>query len=240
MGAKNLTYPEPTSCAERHDDYFIPLELKLDPEERKQFFEFFKTELLPTINLNKALYSPMGNAARYFPKTVKQTKHFLSAIGLTMRNFTVFVSPPTSDINDARNIHVDGVKLPDGTDVILEARLSYYEMADMPGVVRWFPKEENYINWQEHVPGKLEANIWTLPWIQDLKQKKINWEDAPDWNFATSTNVPSGIIRTNIPHHVIQGGGNRLTISAQIVWPETGSPVGVWAHIYNNRHLLGV
>jgi len=240
MGAKNLTYPEPTSQAQRHDDYFIPLELKLDPQERNSFFEFFKTEFLPTIDFKKALYSPMGNAARYFPKTVEQTKHFLSAIGLTVRNLTVFVAPPTYNINDARNIHVDSVKMPDGSDVILEARLSYYEMADTPGVVRWFPKETEYTHYREHIPGKLESSIWTLPWIQQLKAHKVNWEDVPDWDFATVTNTPSGIIRTNIPHHVIQGGGNRLTISAQIVWPETGSPVGVWAHIYNNRHLLGV
>ena len=238
MGAKNLIKINPYNQPTANPAYFYPLTLTLDPEEKSNFLSHFNEKYRQDVG-NQALYSPMGNAARYFPKTVEQTKQFLSAIGLTMRNFTVFVAPPTNNINDTRNIHVDGVKLPDGTDVILEARLSYYEMSDMPGVVRWFPKEENYINWQERVLGKIESNIWTLPWIQDLKQKKINWEDAPEWTFATSTNVPSGIIRTNLPHHVIQGGGNRLTISAQIVWP-TGSPVGVWAHIHNNKHLLGV
>lgn len=239
MGAKNLTYPDLTSQALRHDDYFIPLDLKLDAEERDRFFEYYKTEFLPTIDFKKALYSPMGNAAGHFPKTVAQTREFLGRIGLTVRNITVFVAPPTYDINDARNIHVDSVKDPAGNDIILEARLSYYEMADTPGVVRWFPKDTDYMFYQENIPGKMESSIWTLPWIQDLKANKVNWEDVPDWEFATVTNAPSGIIRTNIPHHVIQGGGNRLTISAQIVWP-SGSPVGVWAHIHNNKHLLGV
>ena len=116
MGAKNLTYPESTSQALRHDDYFMPLDLKLDAQERDQFFEYYKTEFLPTIDFKKALYSPMGNAARHFPKTVAQTREFLGRIGLTTRNLTVFVAPPTHDINDARNIHVDSVKDINGND----------------------------------------------------------------------------------------------------------------------------
>lgn len=237
---KNYQYPDAFSAPEKNIDYFIPLNLRLDIEERENFKKFFDKELLPDLTSKKALYSPMSDCSSYFPKTLIQTKNFLEPIGLTVRSLTVFVSQPGTSVENTKNIHVDSTKLPNGKSVILEARLSYYEMAESPGVVRWFPKEENYINREENIPGKIASNIWTLPWIQDLKENHLSWDQAPEWTFATATNTPSGFIRTDRPHHVIQGPGNRLTISAQIVFKDTRSPIGVWQHIQDNLHLLEI
>jgi hypothetical protein len=235
---KNYEYPDVFSAPVTDSDYFIPLKLTLDPVEKSNFNAFYEEKLLPNIHWKKALYSPMGDCSTYFPKTIEQTKQFLEPIGLTVRSLTVFVSPPGGNVEDVKNVHVDSTKLPNGESVILEARLSYYEMADTPGIVRWFPADENYTNREEHIPGQLVSNIWTLPWIQDLKQGALTWEQVPEWVCASSTNTPSGLIRTNVPHHVIQGSGNRLTISAQIIFKDSRSPVGVWQHIKNNLHLL--
>jgi hypothetical protein len=88
--------------------------------------------------------------------------------------------------------------------------------------------------------GKKYGVHWLLPWIQDLYDKKITWEECPDYVHATSSNVTSGILRTNVPHHVIQGPGARLTVSCQIVFIKDRNPVGVWEHIEKNFHLLGI
>lgn len=58
-------------------------------------------------------------------------------------------------------------------------------------------------------------------------------------DFSTVSSAPSAILRTNRFHHVIQGPGLRVTVSAQLVFPD-GNPVGVWEHIEKNIHLLGV
>ena len=240
MSTKNLSWPDAESAPVMDAEYFIPLTLRLDSNEKAEFKQFFETTLLPTMSGMKALYSPLGDCSKHFPKTIKQTVEFLKPVGLTVRHMTVFVSPPHSNIQDVKNIHIDSTRLPNDQLVILEGRLSYYEMADTPGVVRWFPGTGEYTSIEELVPGKVISNIWSLPWIQDLKEGRIGWEQAPDWTFATSTNTPSGFIRTNLPHHVIQGAGNRLTISAQLIFANTRSPVGVWQHLQQNYHLLGI
>ena len=86
----------------------------------------------------------------------------------------------------------------------------------------------------------MAAVHWLLPWIKDLNPGKLTSQTCPDYDFATTSNAPSAILRTNLPHHVIQGPGVRLTVSAQLIWSDTKSPVGVWEHIEKNFHLLGV
>jgi hypothetical protein len=236
MGQKNLTYIDPYSSPTANASYFYPLALTLDTEEKIKFLEFFEKAYKQDVG-QQPLYSPLANAIDHFPKTAEQTNEFLKPLGLTVRNFTVFTGAGNSE---GRNIHVDGCKLADGqTDVVLEARLSYYEMAEAPGVIRWFPKTQEYTKFTKNEPGKMMATHWLLPWIDDLKSGKLTWATCPDYEFATSSNAPSAIIRTNLPHHVIQGPGVRLTISIQLVWADTRSPVGVWEHIEKNFHLLG-
>ncbi len=237
MGLKNLTKIDPYSTPVANPSYFYPLTLKLDEEEKANFLAYFNEKFKQDVG-DQALYSPIGDSKEFFPKTLKQTNDFLKPLGIEVRNFTVFTGAAN---NDGKNIHVDGTKMKDGeTDVVLEARLSYYELSDAPGVIRWFPKAEEYIKFVKTVPGKIIAVHWLLPWIKELNTGALSWETCPDYDFATSSNAPSAILRTNLPHHVVQGPGVRLTISAQLVWSDTRSPVGVWDHIEKNFHLLGV
>lgn len=235
MGIKNLTVLDPYSNPVANPEYFFPLELKMDPVERDAFWNYFENTMLANVGSN-ALYSPMRDAKTHLPRTLIQTNEFLKPLNLQVRNFTVFVSGADAV---GKNIHVDGTQQVDGTDVILEARLSYYEMACAPGIIRWFPKTEEYIKEIINKPG-MYALHWLLPWITDLKQGRVGWEGVPDYAFATSTNTPSALLRTNLPHHVMQGPGVRLTISGQLVFADTKSPVGVWDHIEKNFNLLGV
>lgn len=237
MGVKNLTRIDPYSTPVANPSYFYPLSLKLDETERNMFFGYFNARFKDDVG-NQSLYSPMGDAKYFFPRTIERTNEFLKPLGIEVRNFTVFTGGAGTE---GKNIHVDGTKLADGeTDVVLEARLSYYEMAEAPGIIRWFPKTDEYTKFTRNIPGKIFATHWLLPWIKDLNAGTLSWEDCPDYEFATSSNAPSAILRTNLPHHVIQGPGVRLTVSAQLVWSSTRSPVGVWDHIEKNFHLLGV
>lgn len=235
MGQRNQTYIDPYGEPTPNPKYFYPLQLKLDLEEKAKFLKYFEDNFKKDVGA-QALYSPMGDAKQFFPNTVRDTNQFLEPLGIMVRNLTVFTGAADSE---GKNIHVDGTKLADGvTDVILEARLSYYEMAEAPGVIRWFPKTDEYTKFTRNIPGKMLATHWLLPWINDLLSGKLTWETCPDYEFATSSNSPSAILRTNLPHHVIQGPGVRLTVSAQLIWAETKSPIGVWDHIEKNFHLL--
>jgi hypothetical protein len=237
MGAKNLTRIDPYDPPTANPSYFYPLTLRLNEAEKENFVKHFNEKYKNDIG-DQALYSPIGDAKSFFPITVAETNQFLKPLGIEVRNLTIFTGAPD---NDGKNVHIDGTKLADGeTDVILEARLSYYEMADAPGVIRWFPKDGEFIKFVRNIPGKMIAVHWLLPWVTDLNQGKISWETCPDYDFATTSNAPSAILRTNLPHHVIQGPGIRLTASAQLVWANSRSPEGVWEHIEKNFHLLGV
>jgi hypothetical protein len=237
MGVKNLIKINPYNQPTPNPAYFYPLTLKLDPEEKSKFLAHFDEKYRQDVG-NQALYSPMGDAKGFFLNTLASTNKFLKPLNIKVRNFTVFTGAADTE---GKNIHVDGCRLVDGqTDVVLEARLSYYEMAEAPGVIRWFPKTDEYTKFVRLEPGKMMAIHWMLPWISDLKLGKLTWETCPDYDFATSSNATSAILRTNLPHHVIQGPGVRLTISAQLVWADTRSTVGVWDHIQQNYHLLGI
>ena len=241
MGQKNLIFNNPNQPAERNPSYFFPLNLLLDVNEKANFFEVFKNVYAATIENKTSLYSPASNVAEHFPKTIKQTNDFLKPINLSVRALTLFVAPETHNINQAKSIHVDSVKI-NGNNTILEARLSYYEMADALGVIRWFPQTDNEysVSSAPYQPGKYESVAWTLPWMEDLKNNRCSWVDVPDWIFATSTNTPSAILRTNLPHHVIQGGGRRITISAQLIFSDSKLAAGTWNHIQQNYYLLSI
>jgi hypothetical protein len=235
MGQKNLIRIDPYGVPTPNPKYFYPLQLKLDPEEKAKFLTYFEDNFKKDVGV-QALYSPIGDAKQFFPNTVRDTNQFLEPLGIMVRNLTVFTGAADSE---GKNIHVDGCRLADGvTDVVLEARLSYYEMAEAPGVIRWFPKTDEYTKFTRNIPGKMLATHWLLPWISDLISGKLTWETCPDYEFATSSNSSSAILRTNLPHHVIQGPGVRLTVSAQLIWADTKSPIGVWDHIEKNFHLL--
>lgn len=225
-----------TQLPQRNPNYFFPLDLKLDPEEKANFIA---TGLVPHIDKITGTghgLSNVGNADDYFPKTIAQTNEFIKPFGLHVRRVTLFLSDKSQT---SWVIHSDGVWFKRQPS-ILEARLSYYEIASAPGAIRW---------WDNNLPGTLQvipATEYTQERVtcmadcaEDIQTEKIGWADIPEPAFATVTSSPSALLRTNRLHHVIQGPGTRVTVACQLVWP-SGNPVGVWTHIQNNIGLLGI
>jgi hypothetical protein len=233
MGIKNLTYPDFYSQPVNNPNYFIPLNnvLGLDEKEKSVFLKHYDEVLLPAQQANgfRALYSPIGDARSWFPTTYQKVNNFLKPFELTARSLTVFLAPPTTNIRDVGNLHLDSTKNQNHMSTVLEGRLSFYELAESPGIVRWFPMAGELKHYIEAHPIR-PVSIWETDWIRKMREREMSWEECPDFEFATSTNCVAGFIRTNLPHHVIQGPGRRITISAQLVF-ENGDPVGVWERI---------
>jgi hypothetical protein len=220
----------------RHPNYFYPLELLLDPEEKDNFI---RTGLVPYKNKIKGSgmgLSNVGNADQYFKRTMAATNQFLVPLGLVTRRMTLFLSDQNAT---SWVIHCDGVRDIDNNPARLEARLSYYEIADAPGAIRWWDNLPNELAVYPAAGYTQERITCIADCAEDLRNNKITWADIPAPAFATVSSVPSAILRTNHPHHVIQGPGLRVTVSYQLVFPN-GSPHGVWEHIENNIHKLGV
>jgi hypothetical protein len=220
----------------RNPNYFFPLDLKLDPEEKANFIA---TGLIPHINKITGTghgLSNVGNADDYFPRTIAQTNEFVKPLGLRVRRVTLFLSDQSQT---SWVIHSDGVWFK-GQPSILEARLSYYEIAEAPGAIRWW--DDNLESTLKVIPAteytqERVTNIADC--AEDLRTDRITWADIPEPAFSAVTSSPSALLRTNRLHHVIQGTGLRVTVACQLVFPG-GNPVGVWDHIEKNIHLLGV
>ena len=183
--------------------------------------------------------SNVGNADKSFPKTIVNTNLFLKPLGLLTRRLTLFLSDQSQT---SWVIHCDGVRGPNGP-TILEARLSYYELAEEPGAIRWWkhlPNTGIKVYPPDVTLGTQERISCFADCAEPLRDNQLTWNDIPPPDFSTVSSTPSAILRTNRFHHVIQGPGLRVTVSAQLVWENTGSPEGVWEHIENNIHLLGV
>lgn len=221
-----------------HPEFFYPLGLKLDPVEKENFI---KTALVPHRNkIEGSNYglSNVGNADKSFPKTIAATNLFLKPLGLVTRRLTLFLSDQSQT---SWVIHCDGVRGPDGP-ALLEARLSYYEIAEQPGAIRWWnylPNAGVKVYPPDEQLGTQERISCFADCAEQLKDDKMTWDDIPPPDFSTVSSAPSAILRTNRFHHVIQGPGLRVTVSCQLVFPN-GSPIGVWEHIQNNIYKLGV
>ena len=223
----------------RNPEYFYPLNLRLDPVEKENFI---KTALVPHRNkIEGSNYglSNVGNADQYFTRTISATNEFLKPLGLKSRRMTLFLSAKNQT---SWVIHCDGVRGPTGPTT-LEARLSYYEIAEQPGAIRWWkdlPSKGLEVFPPSEVLGTQERISCFAECAEALRTDQITWDDVPPPDFSTVSSAPSAILRTNRFHHVIQGPGLRVTVSCQIVWAHNGSPVGVWDHIQQNIHLLEI
>lgn len=220
----------------RNPDYFFPLDLKLDPEEKANFIATGLVPHIDNITGTQNGLSNVGNADEYFPKTIAQTNEFVKPLGLVVRKVTLFLSDRS---RTSWVVHSDGVWY-DKKPAILEARLSYYEIAEAPGAIRWWA-------------GDLKATLKVLPateysqervssiadFAEDIRSDSKTWAEVPQPAFSAVTSSPSALLRTNRLHHVIQGPGIRVTVACQLVFPN-GDPVGVWDHIEKNIHLLGI
>ncbi len=111
-----------------HPDFFIPLALKL-PEEDKIALKDVVIPLLRERHKTstRLWFNSAQSTAHQFKATQELANSFLNPLGLMADVMGVFVvNPNTYD----RNIHSDSARL--------ETRLNFYEMAEAPGVVRWF------------------------------------------------------------------------------------------------------
>lgn len=204
-----------------HPDFFVPLELKL-PQQDKIALQDIVIPLLKEQhkNSNRLWFNSAQASGHDFKATQEVANQFLNPLGLRADVMGVFiVNPNTYD----RNIHSDSAKL--------ETRLNFYEMAEAPGVVRWFPDTgDGYDSYNKNLDG-IEFLDHTWPWVDQFKRKLIDWKDIPDPIHSTSTSCPSALVRTNYPHHVIQGPGLRVTITCRVVDLKTGSTTNTWKNI---------
>ena len=236
-------------------NYFFPLTLTLDPEEKANFLNGQFKELAPKFRLGTNDITHVGDQLkRHFPNSISNANKLLNRIGLKVYKATMFMT--SSDIVGT-NIHCDGMINSASNLVVLEARLNNYEMSMGDSSIEWWdnlpnslPIVEGVIDnsphwWQNPVLNPLvdlenvsHANVVCHPpYINDLKTGKLSLDQVPRPDYSIMMTSPSGIVRTNLPHHVIQSNGVRVTLSVSIVF-ENGELAGVWEHIRNNIHLL--
>lgn len=212
----NLNQP-----VQAHPDFFIPLNLKLAKEDVDALRAGPINKLQAQHAQSTRLWFNSAFAVGHdFAATRKLADEFLNPMGLRAEVMGIFmVNPNTYD----RNIHSDSARL--------ETRLNFYELAEAPGVVRWFPDtNDGYESYNKNLDG-VEFLDYTWPWVADFKARKIDWKDIPDPIWSTSTACASALVRTDLPHHVIQGNGIRITVTCRVVDLITGSTRGTWQKI---------
>ena len=211
-----------------HPDFFIPLELKL-PQQDKIVLQETVIPLLKEQHekSTRLWFNSAHSTGHDFKATQEIANAFLNPLGLRADIMGVFiVNPNTYD----RNIHSDSARL--------ETRLNFYEMAEAPGVVRWFDDTgDGFDSYNKNLDG-VEFLDYTWPWVNEFKANKIDWKDLPQIVHSTATSCSSALVRTNYPHHVIQGNGLRVTVTCRVVDLNNGSTVDTWNKIKVNffRH----
>jgi len=225
-----------TQAPLRNPDYFYPLSLTLDPKEKDNFVHTGLVQHQSKFVNSGISLSNVGNADQYFKNTMKLTNEFLAPLGVKTRRMTLFLGDSGTT---SWAIHCDGVRDVNNAPARLEARLSYYEIADAPGAIRWWDNLQNQLIVMPGNEYSQERITCMADCAEDIRENKLTWADIPAPAFSTVTSAPSAILRTDRPHHVIQGPGHRVTVSYQLVFPD-GNPTGVWEHIQNNIHKLGV
>lgn len=212
-------------------DYFIPLSLQIDPLEKESFIANRVPALREKYAGTGHGLANVGNVTELFPNTVTQTNEFVRSLGLRTRAVTLFASDADST---SYAIHADGVYY-QGKPTLLEARLSYYELAEAPGTICWWNSNDLPITIKEYPATEYsQARVNVMAdCAEELEAGRLQWNNLPASVFEATTNVPSAILRTNQPHTVIQGPGLRITISCQLVFAN-GNPTGVWEYIKQN------
>lgn len=205
-------------------DFFVPLGLRLPDEDKTALEAGLISALAEQHKHSTRLWFNSAEAVGH-PLTATQNlaNEFLNPLGLAADVMGVFVvNANTYD----RNIHSDSARL--------ETRLNFYEMTTAPGVVRWFPDTGNgYESYNRNLDG-IEFLDYTWPWVDAFKKGQLDWVDIPSPVFSTSTACSSALVRTNLPHHVIQGSGLRITVTCRVIDLETKSTRGTWHKIRDN------
>ena len=202
-------------------DYFIPLTLTLPEVDKQALQSGVVQSLLERHKNDRRLYfNPEHTLDCKLDATRTVADAFLNPMGLRAETMGIFIVCP--NLFD-KNVHVDAGKL--------EARINFYDLTTGAGAIRWFPDTGDGYNDYDINLGGTKILDYTYPWVMDLKAGKIDWDGIPPVVFESTTNTPSALVRTNLPHHVIQGAGWRVTVTARIVDITTGSTDGAWEKI---------
>lgn len=201
-----------------HLDFFIPLELRLPQSTKKFLQENFVNELHDAQSKRRQLgLFPLPESTE-LKELNELVDNFLAPIGLASGAFGAFAL--NGNVKDV-NIHVDAMRL--------NTRLSFYELAESPGIISWWEDDgTGYEDWRPSYLGGTPILDYRFPWIDELQQKKRTWDECPKPIFSTSTNVPSALVMTSLPHNVTQGLGFRITVSCQVVDRKTKSVEHTW------------
>lgn len=211
-------------------NFFIPSIMEPDREESQQFLnsKILSDALVKTIiNPDKLFY--ISNVNDYFPKTTKLVNELLQPAKLRIREASMFVANGSAKVN---RLHCDALGYKNKI-YMLEARFSFYSLTKASGLISWWDTDANVVleTGPVIVDGK-QVSTW-MGYISEWSRKQLRWDQIPDPQHTISTDIPSGFVRTNLPHTVFQGDGQRITISYMIVDLETGNPHGVWERVRN-------
>jgi hypothetical protein len=197
------------------NDFFVPLKLTLPEETKVLLREYFISEL----HTKQQTRSQLG----LYPTPKSQelesmVDDFLGPMGLRAGAYGTFaLMPNTRD----KNIHVDAMKL--------NTRLSFYELADAPGEIHWYSDQhEGYETWRPSYLGGNPILDYRYKWVDELQAGNCDWDNCPEPIYKVTTDVPSALVMTSLPHNVVQGNGFRITVSCQVVDRESLSVENTW------------
>lgn len=204
-----------------HTDFFIPLNLTL-PDKVKSFFKQVYVDEL------KSKQAPRRQLGLFpLPDSVEAVElkelvdNFLEPIGLRSGAFGAFA---LNKLVKDNNIHVDAMRL--------NTRLSFYELAETPGQINWYADDgTGYEDWRPSYLGGQPILDYRYPWVDELQAGKRTWAECPQPVYSVTTDVPSALIMTALPHNVVQGSGFRITVSCQVVDIDTGSVENTWQKV---------
>jgi len=204
-----------------HTDFFVPLQLTL-PTKLKDFLkEFYLDELKLKQSQRKQLgLFPLPSSIEAI-ELKEAVDVFLEPIGLRSGAFGAFALNKSTRDN---NIHVDAMRL--------NTRLSFYELAETPGQINWYADDgTGYEDWRPSYLGGEPILDYRYTWIDELQAGTRTWDQCPAPIYSVNTDVPSALIMTALPHHVVQGPGFRITVSCQVLDINTGSVENTWQNV---------
>jgi len=212
-----------------HPDFFIPLNLTLPNGVKRFLKEAYVDEL-------KSKQAPKRQLGLFpLPDSVESTElkelvdEFLQPIGLKSGAFGAFALNKSTKDN---NIHVDAMRL--------NTRLSFYELAEAPGQINWYADDgTGYEDWRPSYLGGAPILDYRYPWVDELQSGKRTWAQCPKPVYSVTTSVPSALIMTALPHHVVQGAGFRVTVSCQVVDIDTGDVTTTWQKVKSYFNSTG-
>jgi hypothetical protein len=225
-----------TESPKRNLDFFIPLSLHIDPAEYEMAQQTVVANLRNSYNNKRIGHRAIPAKPDQWTKTLAICNSFLNPIGLVCNNLTAFISNRNQT---AWSIHRDAYFLPTDPDsvMVLEARISFYELCEAPGALRMWNVDDIEVEMtRENTP--IRAN-GLAKIAEDLRVGTMFWPEVPPPAFSSVTSCASALIRTERPHHIIQGNGFRYVISSTVTFAN-GNPKGVWNHLLQNLDRLGV